>query len=94
MFKVVGRAALLASLVLGGVVSANALPLGASSGEDTSALHPVQYRPGHYRSKYYRREMRRYRRNPGARFELRQNRRSLCQTAPSRCWPIRQNSGR
>lgn len=85
MFRTIGKAVIVATLFCAGMASAEALPVAAGAGTGIEMIQSIQYGPGHYHRKYYRREMRRYRGDPGARFELRQNRRVYCRNAPSRC---------
>ena len=85
MFRMIGKAAVVASFLCAGMAGAEAMPAATNPGAGAAMVQAVQYGPSHYHRKYYRREMRRYRGNPGARFELRQNRRVYCRNTPSRC---------
>lgn len=85
MVRMFGSAMVIATVLLSGMSGAEALPAAAVPGESLGLVQPVQYGAGYYHRKYYRREMRRYRGNPGAQFQLRQNRRVYCRNTPSRC---------
>jgi hypothetical protein len=74
------------AVVLTGAAGADAMPVArAGLVSDQVGLQRAQYRYGHGSRVQYRRALRRYRGNPGARFELRQNRRIYCRNTPERC---------
>ena len=67
--------------------TAQALPAFAAPAHVSVGMpvEQVQLGPGYYRRKEYRREMRRYRGNPGAQYITRQKRQQFCRNVPSRC---------
>jgi hypothetical protein len=84
-FVTLRRGALALALLLTGTAASEAMPVPSGLAVAADPASPVQYRPGYHNRQQYRRALRRYRGHPGARFELKQNRRIFCRNTPERC---------